>query len=43
VYFSDILNQRIMELSASGELSVFRERSNMANDLLIDPQGRLIA
>jgi gluconolactonase len=43
VYFTDIINQRIMRLSAAGELSVFRENSNVANGLLIDHEGRLIA
>jgi gluconolactonase len=43
VYFTDIINQRIMKLGADGKLAVFRERSNAANGLLIDPQGRLIA
>jgi gluconolactonase len=43
VYFSDIIDQRIMKLGADGVLSVYRERSNAANGLLIDPQGRLIA
>jgi hypothetical protein len=43
VYFTDIINQRIMKLSVDGVLSTFRESSNVANGLLIDPQGRLIA
>jgi gluconolactonase len=43
VFFTDIINQRIMKLSADGVLSTFREHSNAANGLLIDPQGRLIA
>jgi gluconolactonase len=43
VYFTDIINQRIYKLSAAGELSVYRENSNVANGLLIDPQNRLIA
>ena len=43
VYFTDIINQRIMKLSADGVLSTYREHSNAANGLLIDPQGRLIA
>jgi gluconolactonase len=43
VYFTDIITQRILKLGADGVLSVFRERSNAANGLLIDPQGRLIA
>ncbi len=43
VYFTDIINQRIMKLGLDGLLSTFRENSNVANGLLIDPQGRLIA
>lgn len=43
VFFTDIVNQRIMKLGADGVLSVYRENSNVANGLLIDPQGRLIA
>ena len=43
VYFTDIINQRIMKLGADGVLSTYREKSNAANGLLIDPQGRLIA
>src|SRR6185503_16976035 len=43
VYFTDIMTQRIMKLSTAGVQSVYRERSNVANGLLIDPQGRLIA
>lgn len=43
VYFSDEINLRIMKLSANGVLSTYREQSNVANGLLIDPQGRLIA
>jgi gluconolactonase len=43
VYFTDIINQRIMKLSKDGALSIYREKSNVANGLLIDPQGRLIA
>ena len=43
VYFTDIINQRIMKLGADGVLSTYRESSNAANGLLIDPQGRLIA
>ena len=43
VYFTDIINQRIMMLSADGVLSTYRENSNVANGLLIDPEGRLIA
>jgi gluconolactonase len=43
VYFTDIINQRILKLGADGVLSTYREQSNAANGLLIDPQGRLIA
>jgi gluconolactonase len=43
VYFTDIITQRILMLSADGVLSTYRENSNVANGLLIDPQGRLIA
>ena len=43
VFFTDIVNQRIMKLSVEGSLSTYREASNAANGLLIDPQGRLIA
>jgi gluconolactonase len=43
VYFTEMVAQRIMKLSAAGVLSTFRERSNNANGLLVDPQGRLIA
>jgi gluconolactonase len=43
VYFTEMVTQRIMKLSSAGVLSTFREHSNNANGLLIDPQGRLIA
>lgn len=43
LYFTELVFQRIMKLDAKGTLSVFRENSNNANGLLIDPQGRLIA
>lgn len=43
VYFTDIITQRILKLGADGVLSVYRERSNAANGLLIDARGRLIA
>jgi gluconolactonase len=43
VYFTEIINQRIMKLRADGVLTTYREHSNVANGLLIDPQGRLIA
>jgi gluconolactonase len=43
VYFTEIITQRIMRLGADGVLTTFRERSNVANGLLIDREGRLIA
>ena len=43
VYFTDILMQRIMRFSKTGEFSVFRDKSNVANGLVIDSQGRLVA
>jgi gluconolactonase len=43
VYFTEMVAQRIMKLSPKGVLSTFREHSNNANGLLIDPQGRLVA
>ena len=43
IYFTDLMPQRIMKFSKEGVLSVFRERSNVANGLVIDLQGRLIA
>jgi gluconolactonase len=43
VYFSEMVTQRIMKLSVNGVLTTFREHSNNANGLLIDPQGRLVA
>jgi gluconolactonase len=43
VYFADIMTQRIMKFSKEGVLSVYRDKSNVANGLLIDPQGRLVA
>jgi len=43
VYFTELVSERILKLSAAGVLSTFREHSNHANGLVIDPQGRLIA
>jgi len=43
VYFTELVFQRIMKLTPQGVLTVFRESSNNANGMLIDPEGRLIA
>jgi gluconolactonase len=42
VYFTELVFQRIMKLTPKGVLTVFREGSNNANGMLIDPQGRLV-
>ncbi len=41
VYFSDIMNNRIMKYAADGTLSVFREPSHRTNGQTFDHQGRL--
>ena len=43
VYFTELVFQRIMKLTPKGVLTVFKEGSNNANGMLIDPQGRLVA
>ena len=43
VYFTEIMNQRILRMAPTGVVSVFREPSNAANGLIIDAQGRLVA
>ncbi len=44
VYFSDIMNNRIMRLDPrSGHASVWRTPSGRSNGLLFDAQGRLLA
>ena len=42
VFFSDIRNNRIMKLTASGELSVFRSDSGRANGNMFDRDGTLV-
>lgn len=41
VYFTDILNNRILVRRASGELEVFRQPSGRTNGQTFDAQGRL--
>jgi gluconolactonase len=43
VYFSDIPNQRIHKVDADGKLSVFREKSNHANGLMLNAKGEIVA
>jgi len=42
VFFSDIVNNRIMKRSADGALSVWRADSGRANGNMFDTQGRLV-
>src|SRR5262249_30721317 len=43
VYFSDIPNQRIHKVDTEGKLSVFREKSNRANGLMVNAKGEIVA
>ncbi len=43
VYFSDIPNERIHKIDAGGKLSVFREKSNRANGLMVNAKGEIVA
>ena len=43
VYFSDIINNRIMKLSADGQVSVFRADSGRTNGNMFDHEGRLVS
>ena len=43
VYFSDIINNRMMKLAADGQLSVFRADSGRTNGNLFDSRGRLVS
>ena len=42
VFFSDIVNNRIMKRAADGALSVWRADSGRANGNMFDAQGRLV-
>ncbi len=42
IYFCDIPNERIYKVDPKGNMSVFREKSNHANGLMINAQGELI-
>lgn len=42
VFFSDIVNNRIVQRRPSGEWTVFREPSHRTNGQCFDPQGRLL-
>lgn len=43
VFFSDIINNRIMKLSNEGVVSVFRENSGRTNGNMFDREGRLVS
>lgn len=43
VYFSDIPNELIHKIDASGKVSTFREKSNSANGLMISAKGEIVA
>jgi gluconolactonase len=43
VYFTDIPNEKIHKIDAQGELSVFRDKSNFANGLMVNAKGEIIA
>ena len=43
VYFTDLYNNRIMQLSTEGALSTFRQPSHRANGLIFDSEWRLLA
>jgi gluconolactonase len=43
VYFSDIPNERIHKVDPDGKLSVFREKSNRANGLMVNGKGEIVA
>src|SRR5437763_9736601 len=43
VYFSDIPNEKIHKIDADGKVTVFREKSNNANGLMINAKGEIVA
>jgi len=43
VYFSDIPNRRIHRIDTSGKVAIFREDSNSANGLMVNPKGEVVA
>jgi gluconolactonase len=43
VYFSDIPSNRIHKVDLDGRLSVFREKSNRANGLMVNAKGEVVA
>lgn len=43
VYFSDIPNEKIHKVTPKGELSVFVDKSNHANGLMVNAKGEIVA
>lgn len=43
VYFSDIPNDRIHKIDAGGNLSVFRDKANTPNGLMVNAKGEVLA
>jgi gluconolactonase len=43
VYFSDIPNQKIYKVDLKGKLSLFRDKSNRANGLMVNARGEVVA
>jgi gluconolactonase len=43
VYFSDIPNQKIYKHTTDGKLSVFVDKSNFANGLMVNAKGEIVA
>jgi gluconolactonase len=43
LYFSDIPNEKIHKIDADGKLSVFRDKSNFANGLMVNAKGEIVA
>ncbi|MBA4067569.1 MAG: gluconolactonase [Isosphaera sp.] len=43
VYFTDIPNEKVHKIDAAGKLSTFREKTNFANGLMVNPKGEIVA
>ncbi len=43
VYFSDIPNQKIHKVDTKGNLTLFREKTNRANGLMVNAEGEVVA
>src|SRR5262245_52487198 len=43
VYFTDIPNERIHRVDTAGKLTLFREKTNRANGLMVTAKGEVVA